>query len=203
MTLDILKNGLFFIIVLSGILEILGLIITLGYPKARIWPPPGKKSWQFWYVWGPAPILFLGIPILGILDLNTFRHELGLIGIILGGGLLIFGFFFGFFGVRTLSYHQSLGLKGKMVTYGPYKYTRNPQYVSNIALVIATFLLTNSMLVLVTGILAISWFLIAPLCEEPWLQLQFGNDFRDYLRAVPRFIGIRSFRRILKKTTLF
>lgn len=31
--------------------------------------------------------------------------------------------------------------------------------------------------------------------EEPWLRQQYGKTYEDYCKEVPRFIGLRSFKR--------
>ena len=45
------KNILFNLVLVIALLEVLALIFTLLFPKYRVWPPPKKKSWQFWYTW--------------------------------------------------------------------------------------------------------------------------------------------------------
>ena len=41
------------------------------------------------------------------------------------------------------------------------------------------------------GAIAVAlWFLVSPFVEEPWLAEQFGDEYRAYCRAVPRFFGI-------------
>ncbi|MCL4435178.1 MAG: DUF1295 domain-containing protein [Thaumarchaeota archaeon] len=70
-------------------------------------------------------------------------------------------------GTRTLTAQQSLGEKGKIITDGPYRYTRNPQYVGFTLLYIGVILVTSSLLALVTGTFLIFLFLIAPFSEEP------------------------------------
>ena len=90
-----------------------------------------------------------------------------------------------------------MGDTGKIITTGPYRYTRNPQYVGFIILFGGIILLTASWIALVTGAFAIFLFLIIPFSEEPWLKQQYGKPYIDYCRMVPRFIGIRSFKPVL------
>jgi protein-S-isoprenylcysteine O-methyltransferase Ste14 len=91
--------------------------------------------------------------------------------------------------MRALSDHQTLGLQGELITNGPYRYSRNPQYVAEIVTFLSVVLITNSLLAAVICALVVLWFLLAPLAEEPWLARQFGERFDDYRRRVPRFLG--------------
>lgn len=178
---------LFIITVFSEILLLISLIITLVKPKYRIWPPPRKNSWQFWFTWILMIISTFGVILLGIIDWDSFllshwlRYPIGLL-------LITFGSFIGLWAIKTLSIHSTLGLKGNFITNGPYKYTRNPQYLGDIVIIIGIILLSNSFLALITGILGILWFLIAPFTEEPLLKEQFKEDYNEYCKKVPRFI---------------
>jgi protein-S-isoprenylcysteine O-methyltransferase Ste14 len=90
--------------------------------------------------------------------------------------------------IKTLSLHQSHGLKGKLVLTGPYKYTRNPQYIGIIFLIIGALFLFNSLLFLINGTLGIIIFLILPFAEEPWLEKQYGEKYNEYKKKVRRFL---------------
>jgi len=84
------------------------------------------------------------------------------------------------------------------LTKGPYRFSRNPQYVAEILIYSGIILVTGSFEALIIGIVMMLWFVMAPLSEEPWLAQQFGEPYEEYRQNVPRFIGLRSFR--LKKT---
>jgi protein-S-isoprenylcysteine O-methyltransferase Ste14 len=174
----------------------LGLFIHLCYPKLRIWPPPGKSSWQFWFVWILYTVGALGVSVIGILDWGTLELNHWSLSLI-GGGLLLFAVTLGEWGVRTLNVHQTLGLKGALLTKGPYRISRNPQYVAEILIYTGIILVTGSFEALIIGIIMMLWFVMAPLSEEPWLGQQFGKQYEAYRKNVPRFIGLRSFK--LKK----
>ncbi len=95
-----------------------------------------------------------------------------------------------YWGVRTLGIHASQGLGGELVREGPYRYTRNPQYVGEMSFITGYIILSNSLLVLITAMLGIIWFLLAPFTEEPWLREQFGIAYEDYVSNVPRFLSV-------------
>lgn len=184
---------IFTIVFVATLVALTGCIINLFFPKIRIWPPPEKRSWQFWFTWILAPIGMIGVPVIGILDMGTlgFNHWSRFL---IGGSLILFAIPFAIWAIRMLSVHQTTGLKGTLLTKGPYKYTRNPQYVADILLYTGIILVTNSFMALITGILVILWFVLTPFSEEPWLQQQFGKQYEEYCKNVPRFIDLRSFQ---------
>ncbi len=163
------------------------LILTLLVPGFRAWPPPGKNSWQYYFVWVSTISSYIGIIALGILDWNSFmishwiRFPVGILILIIGLALAIWG-------VRALGIHASQGLGGDLMREGPYQFTRNPQYVGDVAMIIGYIILSNSKMLLIAGLLGVFWFILAPYVEEPWLREQFGEDYDDYASKVPRFI---------------
>jgi protein-S-isoprenylcysteine O-methyltransferase Ste14 len=179
--------AIFIITVIANIQIIGGIIITILKPKYRLWPPPSKNSWQFWSVWILSIISYLGIIVLSILDWDNFvishwsRFIIGFIFIVMGIIIAIWG-------VKTLSVHSSLGLKGTLVTRGIYKYSRNPQYLGDILLFIGIIIISNSLLTLITGFLGILWNLLTPFTEESWLKKQFKEEYDEYRKKIRRFI---------------
>lgn len=165
------------------------LILSIVNPRFRVWPPPGKNSWQFFFIWVLTILSYLGTFALGILDWDSFVLSYALrfpIGIV----LMIVGFVLVYWGVRTLGILTSQGLGGVFTKVGPYRYTRNPQYVGEIAFIIGYVILSNSKLTLVAGLFGIIWFVLAPFSEEPWLREQYGSAYDDYVSEVPRFLSI-------------
>ncbi len=171
----------------TNILIIGGIVITIIKPKYRLWPPPSKNSWQFWMVWILSIFSYLGILLLSILDWDNFiyshwsRYPIGII-------FLVVGLFIALWGMKTLSIHTTLGLKGTLIDKGPYKFSRNPQYLGDILLFIGFILISNSLLTLITGFLGILWNFLTPFTEEPWLKKQFKEEYDDYCKKVRRFI---------------
>ena len=90
----------------------------------------------------------------------------------------------------TLSLSQSYGLKGELVTNGPYSFSRNPQYVGFVILYSGLILATDSYYALVTWLAFILLILLTPFSEEPWLKEQYGEEYLAYKERVPRFVGI-------------
>jgi protein-S-isoprenylcysteine O-methyltransferase Ste14 len=76
-----------------------------------------------------------------------------------------------------------------LVVTGPYRYTRNPQYVGVVALVAGEGLLVGSRRVLGYGVgLWAAFHLWVRIYEEPRLRRRFGADYERYSRAVPRWL---------------
>ena len=189
---------LFVIVLAADFLFLLGAAASIVFPKFRIWPPPKIGSWQQKVSWTLFAVCLFGMPVLGILDFESLgyghwsRFLVGGLAIIVGLGIDIWG-------TRTLTGQQSLGEKGKIITEGPYQFTRNPQYVGFILLCVGIILVTYSFMALVTGALLIIIFFILPFSEEPWLRQQYGKPYEEYCKKVPRLIGIRSFKLAIRK----
>lgn len=178
----------FALVVGSEALLLASLVRSIASPANRVWPPPRRQSWQYWLTWGLTSVALGGALLLGLLDWNRFvfpasvRYPLGTLFI--AGGLS-----FASWGLRTLGTHASLGLGGEFVVTGPYRWSRNPEYVGDIVALLGYAIFCNSLLVLVAAALGACWFVLAPFAEEPWLRERHGADYDEYVRNVPRFVG--------------
>ena len=182
-----MKEAVFAFTILSEVLLAGSLVLTLVVPSIQVWPPPGKNSWQYYFTWVLAIITLVGIITIGILDWNSFVIEQWW-RFVIAVPMIIAGSAFALWGVRTLSLHTSLGLKGEFITTGPYHYSRNPQYVGDIVIMIGYVLLSNSLMTMITVMLGMIWYILAPFSEEPWLLERFGSRYKEYLEHAPRFI---------------
>jgi len=163
-------------------------ILTLRYPKQRVWPPPRKNSWQYWYVHFLTEASIFSVLMLGVLDWNSFilTHEsrFVLASLLIAVGSVLF-----LWALRTLSINTSLGLGGRLTTRGPYKYSRNPQYVGAIMFFVGFIVAFNSLYAYITGTIGIALFILALFTEEPLLREQY-KEYDEYCKNVPRFIGL-------------
>ena len=76
----------------------------------------------------------------------------------------------------------------KLVVVGFYRHLRNPMYVGVITLVIGWSLYFGSpILGLYAVILAVVFHIRVVVNEEPWLESQFGNEWRQYSAEVGRW----------------
>lgn len=78
----------------------------------------------------------------------------------------------------------------ELVSSGPYRHTRNPQYIGVVAMVVGSGLRWNSGRVLIYAAgLVVAFDTWIRVYEEPRLRSRFGDDYERYLRRVPRWIG--------------
>jgi protein-S-isoprenylcysteine O-methyltransferase Ste14 len=143
----------------------------------------------------PPPLIYLGALILGLL-LNR-RIPIGLLprgmarGLgwpLLGGGVLLLGWF-----ERAMRQADTPTNPYKPVariaTEGPFRYTRNPGYLSMAMIYAGIASLANALwaiLLLPVALLAIRWGVIEP--EEGYLERKFGEEYLRYKAHVRRWI---------------
>jgi protein-S-isoprenylcysteine O-methyltransferase Ste14 len=186
-------SPLYVAVLASTVLAVLGMAYSILRPENRLWPPPGRGSWEFRVVVVVDTVCTIGVPVLGLLD----RGSLGIgypLAFPLGALLILVSSLLIAWAMRALGLGQSFGLEGGLVADGPYRYSRNPQYVGFVLMLIGVVLVTNSVQALVTGSMVIVLVLLAPYAEEPWLRERFGRAYDEYCDRVPRFLGLRSFR---------
>ena len=100
-------------------------------------------------------------------------------------------------GIRLWSTLYIGGRKSReLVTDGPYSLCRNPLYVGTILLTIgASLCLENVVMLAVALAVMIPIHALVTVAEEGHLEDLFGDEFRAYKRAVPRFLpSLRSYR---------
>jgi protein-S-isoprenylcysteine O-methyltransferase Ste14 len=125
----------------------------------------------------PFPVSLAGLPLIAIgmiIDVLSIRNLLGI-----GRGTPI-----------------PVLPPQRLVTSGPYKYVRNPLYLS-FFLTLAGFTILLDLIVIiilaVALLTAIHWGVVSR--EEPQLEKRFGEEYMDYKRRVPRWIPrFRTFR---------
>jgi protein-S-isoprenylcysteine O-methyltransferase Ste14 len=163
------------------------LIFTLFYPKYSVTPLPRKKTWQYWFTRISTLVSTVGIIVLSVLDWNSsfFTHWSRFV---IGSILVAVGTFFAIWTVRTIIIHTSSEPQSVIITKGPYKHSRNPQYVGDILTLTGIIIISNSSLAFITGILGIILLTVAPFTEEPWLRRQFKEEYDEYCKKTPRFL---------------
>ena len=167
-----------------------GAVWSIALPDRRIWPPPHRRSWQQVLTWTCVCSVYGLNTALLFLDWNSWilesdlRLVIGIPAALLGGLLAVWG-------IVTLGGMNTAGLQEGFVSSGPYRFTRNPQYVGNIIVFFGVSMVANSLLVWGTHALLSVVFVIAPLTEERWLEDKYGQAYREYRQEIPRFRFLR------------
>jgi len=189
-------NLLFWGPLLTIVLLDLSLLATLAVSNVQVWPPPGRRTWAYWFTWTLFGGACVGFLVVGGLDAGSLglTHWLGEAGtLIIGSTLFMGGTTIASYAMGYLGLRGCLGLEAQLVTAGPFAVSRNPGYVGDLILMAGYVILTDSRLAGLVAAGAALWFLLAPLAEEPWLEKQYGKDYRRYKKQHPRFLGWSSF----------
>ncbi len=162
------------------------IIWSIAFPERRIWPPQHYTEITPILVWVPTFSLF-GILILlgawGWGDLPVpgwLRYGVGI-------PLIVIGNFVVWSEVAHFGVPQTGGAKGTLRTSGMYRYSRNPQYMADIAIVGGWVILTSAPSAFILGAAVILLLIVAPFAEEPWLKEQYGSAFETYRASTRRF----------------
>jgi protein-S-isoprenylcysteine O-methyltransferase Ste14 len=164
-----------------------GTLWSVAVPHKRIWPPPSNRTWQYYFAWSSFFLVSGLNALLIVFDWNTWIRDNPL-RFVVGVPLILIGSLLVFWGIRTLGVRSTSGIGEKFVQDGPYRFTRNPQYLGDIVLYIGLSIVTNSLYLWITHILLIINFLIVPISEEDWLLDQYGDPYREYLEGTSRFL---------------
>lgn len=182
---------------MQTVLNVVGLFIATGtlaailwsiaYPERRLWPPKRYTRATPVLVWVPTFTLFGILIILGFMNWGSLPIPIWLrlgvgIPLIVAGNIIVWS------EVAQFGVAQTGGAKGSLRTGGMYRYSRNPQYVADIAMIVGWVVLCASPEVALTGFAGIVVLMVAPFAEEPWLNEQYGSAFEDYRAKVRRFL---------------
>lgn len=163
------------------------IVWSVAVAEKRIWPPPRKKSWQYILTWILFYLAFFLNALILIGNWNTWiltdieRFTLGIPLTVVGAWMLLWG-------ILRLGTRNTSGQKDGFVHRGPYRFTRNPQYLGDAIMFIGIILISNSLYILVLNSLLTLVFLLTPLAEEPWLEQQYGEPYKSYKQSTPRFL---------------
>ena len=163
------------------------IIWSIAFPAQRLWPPLRYTRWTPIVVWVPTFALFGVLLALGVLGWGQIELPQW-VRIGLGIPLIVLGNVAVWLEVSRFGIPQTGGEVGSLQTDGLYRYSRNPQYVADTAMILGWMLLTAAPLVFVVGSLAIMVLLVAPMAEEPWLRKTYGLSYDQYCLRVRRFL---------------
>lgn len=171
---------------------VLGTVLT-----DREWWPPGDRTPAYYCHWTLVAVFDASLLATAALDWGEWG--VGTAATSVGGGLLAaLGTAVFAWGARTMRSDETMGVTGALYTDGPYAYTRNPQYLGMIVGVAGFALVSDSALVATLAAVHVGWVVVLPRAEEPHLRAEFGDAYERYVGRVPRFVGLRTIRRVLE-----
>lgn len=182
---------LFGLVLLGEAILLAALVVSIVRPGQRFWPPrDARRSWRWWVVWVATMVAILGGIGVGILDWNTFVFD-HRIRYLVGGIAVAFGLGLADWGVRSLGSRTSSGQGGEFRVVGPYRWTRNPQYLGDMLAMVGFAVVANSPRVWIVALLGCACLALTPFAEEPWLAERYGEPYERFRQRVPRFFGRR------------
>ena len=179
-------------VLLKIALLIAGLTLTVVVwyvvrPDERVWPPQKFGRLQLIVGWGGTFTFFAIVIALGLLDWGNasiphwLRYAVGP-ALIVSGNVVVWS------EVISIGTHQTMGATGQLKTDGFYRFSRNPQYVSDIAILTGWALFSASPAVMPAAAAGIVVFLAFPFAEEGWLEEEYGTEYHKYRANVRRYI---------------
>lgn len=191
LSLDLALTGTLALGFGSGLVLCALLTHALLTPGVTFWPAPEKSGWRHHTALGLFRIVCAAIVLAAALE--VILHGAALIDLAIGLPMVAAAYGVTLWGYRSLGLENTYGGAEGLVTGGLYAYTRNPQYVTSVLAGVGLAIAAASWTVLgLTGMLLAVYTLFA-LNEERFLVREYGQRFRDYMDATPRFIGLRSF----------
>ena len=82
------------------------------------------------------------------------------------------------------------GGEGELISKGPYRFSRNPQYVGFILGLGGWALMVSSTRVAAACLVGAAAIILAPYAEETWLREKLGEPYEHYRQITPRFFSI-------------
>lgn len=172
---------------ISGFYLLVAFGWSIAFPERRSWPPKQATTGIKFRVWLATIAIFAATFVLGITNWNSFEWP-ALVRWTIGPALIVAGNAFAWMGVRKIGHGATSGEVAELKTDGLYRYSRNPQYVADMAILIGWAILSASgwaAIIAVVGVLVLASALLA---EEPWLEDTYGADYKTYKSKVPRYI---------------
>lgn len=133
---------------------------------------------------GWLPILFLGVPLVAPGEMATHLWIIGLALMLLGEGWRLWGVA----AAGTTTRRRSRNVH-KLVTYGPFAWSRNPLYNGNFLIWMGFAIISGVLwfLPIALVLFGVEYSLIVRY-EEGVLESTFGDEYLEYKRHTPRWI---------------
>jgi protein-S-isoprenylcysteine O-methyltransferase Ste14 len=163
------------------------LLFGIFVPSKRIWPPASLATWQGILMNFLFLASSLGILAMGIVDWRNL-NEWGFLRLAAGVPFWLSGLAFSAWSISIMGLKRTAGVAADLAQIGPYRRSRNPQYLGFASALLGWVLISGSALTL-TAALA-GWFTLwlVPCAEEPWLRERYGGEYDRYRDQVPRWL---------------
>ena len=172
---------------LAGCYMLAILVWSIIRPDKRLWPPKEATDTVKIRVWTITVLIFATAFVLGLLDWNRFEWP-ALFRWGPGLSLIVIGNLVVWRGVHLIGMAATSGEATGLKLDDLYKWSRNPQYVADIAILIGWGVLSASLWALPVLAIGIAVLMTAPHAEEPWLQETYGEPYRVYKLQVRRYL---------------
>jgi protein-S-isoprenylcysteine O-methyltransferase Ste14 len=184
--LDLIKGLLAAGMVANGLL-LAALAWSVWRPAQRLWPPEGRAKTTATVAWILTVVVFGTSIAVAVLDWGALGFA-SWIRWMLGLPLIITGNVVVWWGVAELGWEATSGADGKLRTRGLYAWSRNPQCVADMAILVGIGLLSASAWAWPIIAAGCATLLFAPFSEEPWLRQRHGRDYDVYAARTRRFL---------------
>ena len=173
---------LFLFGVSAGVICAIGIVIDLLVPSFNVWPHTewrfigviGMILWEAFYI---ATLVVWGLNLPAVSDFSAYTW--------VGSIFFIGGLAFFIWALVTLKLHVSLGVKGDLITHGPYALCRNPQSTGLVVQMIGAVLMNLSVDIIILATIHIVVLALTVIKEERWLAEQYGEKYASYKEYVP------------------
>lgn len=174
---------------LSGILAIFVLSAIAAFrDDFEFFPPSNKQSWQHKTFLGLFRLYLYPLIILTMLVFEPLEGTRAWTQYSVGGVLLLIGFGMAVRITLYMGWRNAFGEKLGLMTTGWFGWSRNPIYVFTWLGLIGWAMIVNHWPVTLLLSAWAAMYLVAPIFEEPWLEKQYGDNYCEYKKIVPRFL---------------
>ena len=179
------------LVLVLGLAAALALMVmmlwSIAFPQRRLWPPKESTPLNRMTAWALTVMIFASAGVLAVLDWNALGWPAALRWG-LGGGLIVVGNVVVWRGAFRMGMLATSGAEGELITDGMYRYSRHPQYMADIGILIGAAILSASPVVMLVAASGVAVLLVAALAEEPWLAARHGEAWQRYSLRTRRFI---------------
>jgi len=165
------------------------LIWSILFPKRRLWPLRRESTLSFLMVWLIPLAVFVCAFIAGIAEWSMMGWPV-LLQWGVGVSLILLGTVIVWLAVFNIGLKATSGVEAELKSEGVYRWSRNPQYVAYMSILLGWAILSGSSAAWVIGVVGVALFAVAPFAEEPWMKGVYGEAYQAYKARTPRFIGI-------------